>query len=241
MLARGLLSAVALMLAAAPLPLAEDPPLVGPPKTGSVTGTLSPAGIIKELRAVSRVTGDNFLPDQFDKATGRFTFDNLPGDARYDLIISLADGRGIEGIDLDFVDSRLLRLAEQRRRQLGLPAEPPRPFTAADAQEILKFVTDLKDFMDIRRVLYVAGQDRRATVLVELMRARDFHAAKPGEVIWRVELWYFQYYSGGWHACPTRNGSSAASACRLNSGAKSAWNTIPSSASMSHRRGRASP
>jgi hypothetical protein len=197
MLARCLLGAIATVLAAS-APLKEDAPVAGPPKTGAISGRLSPAETIKDLRAVSRVTGKEYTPARFDKATGRFAFEALPDDARYDLVVGLADGRRIEGIDLDFIEQRLLNLAEQRRKDLGLPPEPPHTFSAADAQEILKFVADLKDFMDIRRVLYVAGQGRRATMLVELIRARDFHASKAGEVIWRVELWYFQYYSGGW-------------------------------------------
>ncbi|MGA2266037.1 MAG: hypothetical protein ABSH10_06350 [Phycisphaerae bacterium] len=197
MLARCLLGAIATVLAAS-APLKEDAPVAGPPKAGAISGRLAPAETIKDLRAVSRVTGKEFLPARFDKTTGRFTFEGLPGDARYDLVVGLADGRQIEGIDLDFVEQRLLNLAEQRRKDLGLPPEPPHAFSTADAEEILKFVADLQDFMDIRRVLYVAGRGPRATVLVELMRAREFHASKRGEVIWRVELWYFQYYSGGW-------------------------------------------
>jgi hypothetical protein len=187
-----------MLIAAASGPLTEDAPLVGRPKVGDVTGALAPAGLIRELTAVSRVTRQTYPPDAFDPATGRFTFRNLPGDARYDLAVTLTDGRRIEGIDLDFVDQRLLRLAERRRIELGLPPQPRRDFTAADAQAIVTFVADLKDFMDTHRVLYVAGQGPRATALVELIRTQAFHAARPGEILWRMELWYFQFASGAW-------------------------------------------
>ena len=203
MLSRALVSgAIAALLASAPL--AEDPPLVPPPTPGPITGTLAPPALVKALAAVSRATGKTYQPAQFDRATGRFAFRDLPGDSRYDLVLALTDGRQIEGIDLDFVDQRLLRLAEQRRADLGLPPSPPRDFTPADADAICRFVADLTDFMDIRRVLYVAGQGTRATVLVELIRARGFHASKPGEVIWRVELWYFQFAAGAWQRLPNQ-------------------------------------
>ena len=198
MRAWGSLGAVAVLLAAARAPLTEDAPLVGPPRPGAIRGTLTPAALVTELGAVSRVTGKTYRPAEFDRSTGRFTFGDLPGDARYDLTVALTDGRRIEGIDLDFVDHRLLRLAEQRRIELGLPGQTQRDFTAADAEAIVKFVAELKDFMETRRVLYVSGQGARATAMVELIRVDEFHASKPGEVIWRVELWYFQFTYGGW-------------------------------------------
>jgi hypothetical protein len=39
---------------------------------------------------------------------------------------------------------------------------------------------------------------------VELLRTRPFHDSKPGEVIWRVELWYFAKWYGGWARQPNR-------------------------------------
>jgi len=188
--------AVVLLLGAAPL--SEDPPVITPAKPGGITGTIAPAGQIASIAAVSRITGKTYERAEFDAAAGTFNFTDLPGDASYDIVIILKDGRQIEGIDLDFVDARLLRLAELRRAQLGLPAEPPRPFTRADANGIIKLVADMEDFCDLRRVLYIAGHGRRATALVELMRARDFYDRGDDEVIWRVELWYFQFSGGAW-------------------------------------------
>jgi hypothetical protein len=34
--------------------------------------------------------------------------------------------------------------------------------------------------------------------LTRLIRDTNFHADKGGEVIWRIELWYFQFHYGGW-------------------------------------------
>lgn len=181
-----------------PVKLTEDAPTLGPPTPGDITGRIAPVGDVALLKAVSRATGRSYLPDRFDRKSGRFAFRNLPGDAAYDVCIRTGDGRSLEGIDLGFVDGRLLRIASLRRKQLGVPEEPPHAFGPPDVKELTKYVTDLKDFMEHRRILYVRGHGRRATILVELMRTRDFHARKSDEVIWRIELWYFERHFGGW-------------------------------------------
>lgn len=193
-----LAAAVGLALVAAAVELTEDPPAVPAPRAGDVTGTIQPAGQIAILKAICRATGKTYLPAALDKSTGRFSFKALPGEAAYDLCVTTGDGRGFEGIDLAFVDARMIALAAHRRKQLGMPPERELVFTRQDAEDILKFVADIKDFMEIRRVLYLQGQGRRATVLVELMRAREFYAQKGSELIWRVELWYFENRFGGW-------------------------------------------
>jgi hypothetical protein len=182
---------------AAAVKLTEDPPPLKAPKAGAVRGTIAPAEKVSKLYAVSRATGRRFLPDSWDKRTGKFRFAKLPGGANYDVCVETADGRRVEGIDLSFVDARMLRLMAARREQLELPPEAPHDFSPDDVKALLMFVGDLKDFMEIRRPLYIRGHGRRATVLLELMRTRDFYASK-GEVIWRVELWYFENQYGGW-------------------------------------------
>jgi len=178
--------------------IVEDDPVVGRPRRGRVSGRITPAGMVLEISALSRATGAKYAPASFNKTSGAFAFHNLPGDAAYDICIRTVDGRSIEGIDLRFVDQRFLDLAAARRKQLHLPAEQPRKFTRSDAEQLLEFVEKLKDFMEIRRVLYVRGHGARATVLVELMRDRAFHSSAGDELIWRVELWYFRYEAGGW-------------------------------------------
>ena len=185
----------------APPALQEDPPLVGPPKPGTLQGQITPAAQLKRLWAVSRATGKRYEPARLDAETGRFVFENLPGDAAYDIGLQTADGRCIEGIDLAFDDARMLRLAEIRRRQLGLPPERAHTFTEDDAAELAAFAQKQQDFMDWGRALYVQGHGRRATVLVELMRTQPFYAGA-GQVIWRVELWYFENQFGGWQRVP---------------------------------------
>ncbi len=180
--------------------LAEDPPPLPKPQSGDVTGAISPADKVKaeSVRLVSRATGETFKPDSFDAKTGAFAFKALAGDATYDVCIETADGRAIEGIDLEFTDARLLRMAAKRREQLKLPAEQTHDFSEDDAKQLEKYVADLDDFLDIRRPIYIQGHGRRATMLVEGIRRRQFYGQKPDEIIWRIELWYFEFDSGGW-------------------------------------------
>ena len=203
MLATGGVAAVALAQqattqpATAPTSLQADRPTVPAPKTGSVSGTISPVDVLAEFRLVSRATGQSYRPARWNPRTGAFTFADLPGDARYDVAVRTKTGQRVEGIDLDFVDARLLRLAAARRKQLGLPDPPEHRFSQADAEALVDFAAKQTGFMDLRRPLAIAGHGRHATMLVEVMRTRDFHAGK-GQFVWRTELWYFQWFHGGW-------------------------------------------
>jgi len=183
---------------AAAVELVEDAPVVRPPRAGDIRGAISPPGKVQVIWAVSRTTKKTYQAASFDGRTGKFVFKGLPGDATYDVCVKTSDGRTLEGIDLNFVDHRLLRLAVERRKQLKLPPERPHEFDQEDVKELVKYVDGLKDFMDDRRILYVHGQGRRATLLLELLRTRDFYAKAGSQIIWRVELWYFEFQYGGW-------------------------------------------
>lgn len=182
---------------AAAVKLTEDPAPFRRPRPGDVTGEITPAGKVTRLLAVSRVTGKEYTPDSFDKAAGKFVFRKLPGDATYDVCVDLAGGRSLEGIDLDFVEARMVRLAGERRKQLGLRPERTHRFTQADADWMAKWLKGIKDFTDHRRALYIRGHGKRATMLMEGMRTTEFHASK-GTIVWRIELWYFEERFGGW-------------------------------------------
>jgi len=177
--------------------LVEDEPPLRQPRTGDASGRIISDKPVEKLHAVNRFTKKEYAPASFDKAGGKFTFKNLPGDASYDLCVDLPGGRHLEGIDLSFTDSRMLRLAAERRKQLGLPPERTHAFCQDDADQMIKWLAGIKDFTDFRRALYIQGNGRRATMLLEGMRVTEFHASK-GTVVWRVELWYFENRFGGW-------------------------------------------
>ena len=149
--------------------LKEDPPPVAAPKPGDVSGTITPPKLVAKVEAVTRDTLKTYQPAAFDQATGKFRFANLPGDADYDVRVTTTDGRTIEGIDLSWIETRMVRLASVRRKQLNMPPERQESFDLDDAKAVLKWVEDWKDFMEVKRVLYVNGMGKRATVLVELL------------------------------------------------------------------------
>jgi len=189
--------------------LQEDSPLRAAPKSGAIHGTISPADDVAEVYACNRNNLKTY-PGDFNKATGDFTVKDLAGDTTYDVGVKLKNGRVIEGIDLTELDARMLRLAAARRKALGRPPEEEHVFDQEDANALLKFAEDLKgnDFMDQGRVLYLAGHGRRATMLVELMRTRDFYdrkdTAQGAQIIWRIEMWYYDYEHGGWERVPNQ-------------------------------------
>ena len=191
--------AAALIAAAAGggVKLVEDKPTVKPPRSGDVTGRVTPAASVSGISAISRVTEKRITPTSFDRQTGKFVFKSLPGEASYDVCVKTTDGRELEGIDLDFLDARMLRLAAERRKRLELPPEAPHEFSVEDVNLIVKQLTSLREFMEIHRPLYVEGHGKWATVLIEMMRTRK-HYAGGDRLIWRVELWYMEYRHGGW-------------------------------------------
>ena len=184
--------------------LVDDPPVTPAPKAGRITGTISPGNDVVEVYAMNRYVTKKYAAESFDPRTGNFSFRDMPGDAVYDIGVKLRSGRTIEGIDLGFAGARFQRLAELRRQQLDLPPveETPREFTQKDVKELFKYFSDFKkhDFMDTGRVLYLRGHGNRATMLVELLRDPDraFHDQQAGQIVWRVELWYFLWQNGGW-------------------------------------------
>lgn len=178
---------------------AADAPVVAEISAGEVRGVVDSEQPIARLRAVSRVTGEQYAPASKDLETGRFRFAALPGNATYDLCVTLATGRRFQGVDLHWLEADLLRLAQRRREQLGMPTEPEGTFREGDADTILAWIRHRQDFFDIQRVLVLRGEGDRAVALVELLRTRSVADAGPEEdILWRVELWYFQRAGTVW-------------------------------------------
>jgi hypothetical protein len=168
------------------------------PQAGGIVGTITPAERIQSLELINRATGETWEPDTFDEETGEFSFDELPGDATYDLEILTTDGAEFCGIDLSYVDSELMHLAQERRKAMDVELPTSEPFTMDDAELIAAAIAGDESFTDHSRYLYLEGQGDYATVLVELLRDTPFHDAADDVVIWRVELWYFQRINGAW-------------------------------------------
>jgi hypothetical protein len=154
---------------------------------GRIEGRLFDSKAVTEVLAVDRER-DAVIEGGFDRETGKFRFSHLERGRRYDLVIRTGKGR-IEGVDM--------RFAPQRDRKDASNGES-RPFESEDEQEIRLLIAKPNRFMNEVEALFVRGSDRSAVALVSLARTRDFHSDKGGEVIWRVELWYFRWQFGGW-------------------------------------------
>ena len=169
-------------------------------QAGCLRGTIHAPNRITRIAAVDRqwadvlktsalVPEDPFIYDGSINEKGEFRVDHLLPGRAYDLIVWTTDARGQvarwEGACMDF----------------HRPILPSTPATAEDRKAIEALITDPPQFYDKIRPLRIAADHQHATVLVELIRTRDFHSergGRGGEVIYRVELWYFENLFGGW-------------------------------------------
>lgn len=147
------------------------------------------------------VTGGTLQSDDTHPATkgtcdkGTLTFTNVPVNMPLTVQATLADGTIVQGVDLSWYT------------QDKSPADAP-PLTDDDREAIRAIVQDIPSFYNKSTIKLLAGDHSRATALVELVRESDFHAGK-GNMIWRVELYYFKFQYGGWKKSPSRTKSSA--------------------------------
>jgi hypothetical protein len=145
-----------------------------------------------EALAPSSQAGDEgpILPGK--SSAGTATFTNLKPATPYDLRLTLSDGRILRGVNLSWYTR------EPAHADAG-------PLNDDDQKQIQALVSDIKSFYDISRILAINGDHDRATVLVERIRSARFDGGANGEVIWRIELWYFNNDFGGWNEPPQTN------------------------------------
>lgn len=123
---------------------------------------------------------------------GMVRFENLLPTAPYQVRIEMRNGRVLQGVDLGWYAAV----------QDGSPSEP----LDEDARrEIAGIVTKVPQFYNRSELLLLDGNAQRATALVQLIRDTAFHGDRGGEIIWRVELWYFEFQGGGWARVPQQN------------------------------------
>jgi hypothetical protein len=77
------------------------------------------------------------------------------------------------------------------------------PISNEDRKEIEGLLT-VPSFYNKVRLLELAGDNQHAVGLVELIRDTEFHASGT-EIVWRVELWYFEFQNGGWAKVSQQN------------------------------------
>jgi hypothetical protein len=150
---------------------------------GTITGTLSSAKGVTAVSAIDRSgETDRKFAGTVDAKTGRFTIRNLPAKCTYDVIIDVGPVR-LQGVNLKVKPSDF---------------EEEQPLTRADIAEITKIARALNKFENEVDVMIVAGNCQYAAVLLNKRRTTPFYESKPGEMIWRLELWHFERPEEQW-------------------------------------------
>ena len=110
-------------------------------------------------------------------------FGKLLADTPYNIRLTLADGMVVQGVNLNWYDEE--------------PAKADAdPLDDQDKKDI-NAILQIPSFYNKSNILHLNGDHTRATALVELIRDKDF-VEGAGQVIWRVELYYFKQQFGGW-------------------------------------------
>ncbi len=158
----------------------------------AIEGVIHSPTPITRIVAVDRTWGDpekittqaadeNIHAGTCDAKTGEFSITHLLPGRTYDIIVWNAQGRW-EGVNMDY----------------HRPITPDAPLNVDDRAWLENFVNNMPQFYDKHRILWMAADHRHATVLVELERTSEFVDGKPGDIIYRTELWYFENLFGGW-------------------------------------------
>jgi hypothetical protein len=165
---------VCLLLLALPVAAAEK---------GSITGTIvNPKGVTA-VSAIDRgEEADKTHRGKVDPKTGKFTIADLPLGRTYDVVIDMGAVR-LEGVNLKVPPSDF---------------EEEMPLTKDDVTAIKKICKDLNKFENEIEVMVVQGNCQHAAVILNKKRTTPFYESKPGEMIWRLELWRFEKPEDNW-------------------------------------------
>jgi hypothetical protein len=152
-------------------------------ETGTISGTLVAPKGVTAVTAVNRAEDtDKKYAGKIDPKTGKFTIEKLPLDATYDVVIDFGKVR-LEGINLKVPPSDF---------------EEEQPLTKEDRATITKICHTLNKFENEIEVMTIVGNCQHAAVILNKKRTTPFYESKPGEMIWRLELWHFDKPEEDW-------------------------------------------
>jgi len=115
----------------------------------------------------------------------KVTFNDLHTETTYTARIELKDGTILQGVDLSWN-------SEEPERK-----DAP-PLSNDDKKEIIAQTAEIKSFYSSTEILQLKGNHDRAVAVMRLIRDGGFYNDKGGEIIWRIEVWYFKFHYGGW-------------------------------------------
>jgi hypothetical protein len=172
------LAGIALLLAATALAADKKPDL-----TGSLTGTVANPKGLTGVTAVDRSgEDDKRYPGKVEAATGKFTVTGLPVNGLFDVILDAGNTR-LEGVNLKAPPSDF---------------EEEQPLLKEDIKEIEKICQLLNKFENEVDVVTVVGNCQHAVAILNKRRTTPFYESKPGEMIWRLEVWRFEKPEEKW-------------------------------------------
>lgn len=150
-------------------------------ETGTISGTVDKPDVVTAVTAIDRTT-DKKYPGKIDAKTGQFTIADLPLGKTYDCILDAGAVR-LEGVNLKVPRSDY---------------EEEQPLAREDIETIKKTVLSLNKFENEIEVLTIAGNIQHAAVVLNKKRTTPFYESRPGEMIWRLELWHFEKPDETW-------------------------------------------
>lgn len=148
---------------------------------GTIRGTVEDPKSVKSIRLVNRKTKKSYAA-KFNQQNGRFEAAGLPIKATFDCIVDYKFGR-LEGVNFKVKRSDY---------------EEEQPLSKEDRKIIRRKVLGLNKFTDQVKILAIKGNIQHAAILIHKLRTKPFFDSKPGEVIWRAELWHFQRPEETW-------------------------------------------
>jgi hypothetical protein len=150
-------------------------------ETGTLTGSVATPQAVRAIVAIDRKTDKKF-PGTIDSATGKFTVAGVPRQVPVDLIIDHGKAR-LEGVNLAVKRSDY---------------EIEQPMSADDVGMLKQTMKDLNKFENEHEFLVISGNIQHAAILINKRRTTPFYLSKPGEIIWRLELWHFEKPDETW-------------------------------------------
>lgn len=149
---------------------------------GKIVGELDRPETVASVSAVDRVASKSFS-GTFERTTGRFAIAGLEAGTRYDLRIESKTGARLEGVDLAVPRSDF---------------EEEQPLSGEDEKAVAAAARFLQTFEDGVEVLAISGNVQHAAVVLNKTRTKPFTNSKPGEIVWRAEVWRFEKPDETW-------------------------------------------